>query len=273
MGRPLLSILIPAFNFVNGIERIFKSFDGNFYSSEIEIIISDDSTNDQIKFFYEKYLKDKANIHYYKQTINLGGVNNWNFLIKKSNGYFYWLLHHDEYPFSPNFFKSLLDQLRKKKYNIFLLDLILVDFNKVSAQSKHMPNTLKKIVIQYFPSYLFIRNVVGPPSVIICSKKINLSYDKKLLFYPDVDFFYRIFNHKKKSIYYLDLQIASLYGRNDSITALMRDKNIIKNELLYLSRKHKSVWFFGNHLSILLRFIELPFWMLFRVAYKLKAFL
>jgi hypothetical protein len=273
MVRPLLSILIPAFNFIGGIEKITKAFEGNFYSAEIEILISDDSTNDQIKLYYEKYLKSYTNIFYYKQTKNLGSVNNWNYLINKSSGYFYWLLHHDEYPFSTNFFKNLFEQLRKKNYDIFLLDLVLVDYDDISAQSKHMPIVLKKFVIQYFPSYLFIRNVIGPPSVLICSKSTNLSYDENLLFYPDVDFFYRILNSNKKSIFYLNLKIASLYGRSDSITALIRDKNTIKNEILYLSKKYKSVWLLDRSLGKLLRFVELPFWFLFRVVYKLKALL
>ena len=62
MKKINISILIPAFNYLNGVKILESDI---LKHDSIEILIYDNSENDDIKFFIEK-LVVKKNIHSYR---------------------------------------------------------------------------------------------------------------------------------------------------------------------------------------------------------------
>lgn len=75
MGElPLVSVLIPAYNRPVLLELALNSVLRQSYPN-IEIVICDDSTNDEVQQMMQPYLQQYNHIRYYKNEINLGSRN------------------------------------------------------------------------------------------------------------------------------------------------------------------------------------------------------
>lgn len=94
---PLVSILIPAYNQTHFLKEALESAINQTYSN-IEIIIGDDSTTNDVEKFIDPYLKDYKNIKYFKNHGNKMdyGISNANTLLEKCNGEFVNYLFHDD---------------------------------------------------------------------------------------------------------------------------------------------------------------------------------
>ncbi|KEK24133.1 glycosyltransferase [Bacillus gaemokensis] len=92
---PLVSILIPTYNRPLYFEQSLRSVLNQTYSN-IEIIIGDDSTNDETEKIIQKYLPYYQNITYIKNTPTLGQFENAIMLFDKANGeYINYLMDDD----------------------------------------------------------------------------------------------------------------------------------------------------------------------------------
>ncbi|PEQ02684.1 glycosyltransferase [Bacillus toyonensis] len=103
---PLVSVLIPTYNrptyFQIALESVIKQTYNN-----IEIIITDDSTNNETYNYIKPYLKKYKNIFYYKNPTVMGGAQNFINAYKKSNGEYINFLMDDDV-FAPNKIETML---------------------------------------------------------------------------------------------------------------------------------------------------------------------
>lgn len=82
---PLVSILIPAYNRPEYLKIALESALNQSYKN-IEILIGDDSTNENVKNMIKPYLEKYKNIIYIKNKCNIGQFENDLKLIEKCNG-------------------------------------------------------------------------------------------------------------------------------------------------------------------------------------------
>lgn len=235
-----LSILIPAYNYTLGIERILSRAKElkNFNKKKYEIIIYDNSENSRIRNIYKKY--SYLNIYYKKNSKFGGAVNNWNSLLKAAKGKFILMIHHDELPEKKNFFKKLIAKVETyKNYDIFFFNCLLVNNNNIIVR----PNfffSLKKLIITYFPAYILRRNVVGSISNIVFKNK-KILFDKRLVWFVDVDFYYRLIKNSKNFLFNKE-NILSFYKYHYSISNKLTNKKLKKKreyKILSNSEKYK----------------------------------
>lgn len=94
---PLVSILIPTYNQTKYLKEALESAINQTYHN-IEIIIGDDSTNDEVKKFIEPYLKKYSNLFYYKNERDKMdyGISNVQMLLGRSKGEYVNYLYHDD---------------------------------------------------------------------------------------------------------------------------------------------------------------------------------
>ena len=95
MSEPLISICIPAYKKPEFVVRAIQSIQKQSYKN-VEIIISDDSPNEDIKIAIQSYISE-LNIKYYHNQPALKSPRNWNNAIQLSTGDFYMLLHQDDW--------------------------------------------------------------------------------------------------------------------------------------------------------------------------------
>lgn len=133
--KGLVSIAIPAYKRKWLNEAIDSALSQDY--PNIEVIIVDDHSPQNLKEVVDPFLSDKR-VSYYCNESNLGGksvANNWNKCLEYANGEFFVLLCDDDV-LMPNFVSELLKLSHKyPKCNIFHGDRILYHENTDSFES------------------------------------------------------------------------------------------------------------------------------------------
>jgi glycosyltransferase involved in cell wall biosynthesis len=92
---PKVSVGIPVYNGEKYIRQAIDSVLAQTYS-DFELVISDNSSTDGTEEICRDYCKKDIRIKYVKQPVNIGAINNFNYLLKNARGiYFVWLSHDD----------------------------------------------------------------------------------------------------------------------------------------------------------------------------------
>lgn len=246
MSKMLLSVLVPAYQFPDGVARILNGF-SECNEAECEIIIFDDSKNDSVK---EAYLvigcAHRRNVRYMHNQPSLGAVQNWNALLDAARGEYCLLLHHDEFPIGDHFVSDLTTTLREHPdTDVVVLDCVLVE-PKTGRNRRHLPTWLRALVVNHFPQYLYRRNVIGPTAALVIRRSMYPRFDTRLRWLVDVDVYVRLLRVAKHLRLCPNIQIGSMLGRSDSITARLGSSipKTRQDELAYLRDKSptRSLW-------------------------------
>jgi len=268
-ARLLLSILIPAYDYPEGVNKIIdqlKSLNSNQY----EILVFDNSTDNRVKHVIEKKNQIAAyQITYQRNHRETGAVQNWNALLDAAKGDFCLLMHHDEFPLGVDFVQRLLDTLvANSRTDVFMMDCILISPTGNKAR-RHVPTWIRQKIVRYFPNYLFRRNVLGPISVLVVRRSLFPRFDESLVWLVDVELYVRLRTITNRWRICPELQIGSLLGRSDSITANIRSNinQLHMQELAYLDYKYPSAAMWvrsetGNYF----RALEATVWFAFRIV-------
>lgn len=256
----LLSILIPTYNYSYGLERILKAFINvkKSYLAKIEFLISDDSNNvyevkkirDICCLYKEKY---KYNLAYFEGTKSSNPIDNWNSLIIKSNGLYRQIIHHDEFFSNHKDIERLLEAITLKKYDIYILKIYLV---KKMFIYNHIPNYVIKFFLKLFPSFILIKNFVGPSACFVYRSSNEGIFNAKLKWLVDVDLYYRLLliNSFK---FVNSVSIYSESNRKESITHKIAEFHslIAFRELKTLKFKPKIIYLFFLFFWPLIKFL------------------
>lgn len=98
--RPLLSICIPIYNRLPYLQKMLERFieDKNLFEKQIELIISDNCSKDDLKSVADDFSNRGLRLNYYRQQENGGPDNNFLFCFGKATGKYCWLLGSDDIP-------------------------------------------------------------------------------------------------------------------------------------------------------------------------------
>lgn len=235
---PLLSILIPTFNYPRGVTRILALL-RECLSDEVEVIISDDSPGDSVARAVAPFTSATERITYVHNRPPLGAAANWNRLLGTARGEYCLLLHHDEFPTSPTFIDDVARELRRHSFPDVLVLTCLLVREDTGHNAVHVPGWLRSAVLRRAPGYLLIRNVIGPPSVIVAKRSLYPAFDQSLSWLIDVDA-YRRLKALASSIHFAhNIDVASITGRATSISASLKPtiSHLRSRELAYLASK------------------------------------
>lgn len=111
LDLPRVFVGVPAFNAELTISRTLTSLINQTYQN-IEVLVSDDCSNDSTRFICEKVAKENNNFSTITQPVNLGLYRNLEYLTKNKNcDYFMWLASDDF--ISPDFIANNVDFLER----------------------------------------------------------------------------------------------------------------------------------------------------------------
>lgn len=192
-NQPLLTVLIPAYEYAEGVKEILDSIAGSV-TDRIEVIIFDDSKTDHVEDLVREH-EISEKIIYRRNRPGLGAISNWNSLLREAKGSYVLMLHHDEWPMGENFFGRIVERIEEKPKDVFLLDLY---FSSVNGRHvyMYMPAMLRAFVVRLVPAYLYRRNVLGAPSVLVLRRDLAIQFDPRLPRLVDVDWYVRIFERR-----------------------------------------------------------------------------
>jgi abequosyltransferase len=125
MNRPLLSVCIPTYNRANYLKECLDSIvcqfgDNNIYD-QIEIIISDNASDDDTEELVAEYQKTYKNIRYFRNKENIGGAKNGMVILQLPLGRYAWLVGDDDIV-SGNSIKYLISKIKEKEYSVILMN-------------------------------------------------------------------------------------------------------------------------------------------------------
>lgn len=130
-----VSVIIPCYNYEKYIEKCIMSVLLQNVNFDVEILISDDNSNDssfgiinRIFNFYKNFKNFKIRI--FKQVENLGEINNTKFLLENSIGEYIAYLDADDYWINPNKLQTQVDFLEENKdYSMCFTGYITLENN------------------------------------------------------------------------------------------------------------------------------------------------
>lgn len=236
---PLLSVLVPTYEYLEGIRTIVARVVGPGEGA-VELVIHDDSRNDQIQRFVES--GEFRSVKYRRNVPALGSTRNWNSLLAVARGRYAILMHHDEWPLNEAFVSDVLQQLESSNWPDVLV-LRCVTHN-VTSGTVSMGNcgVLRELVAHWCPSYLLSRNVLGPPAVMVIRRERYEPYDERLKWLVDVENYWRILSRPGIRIAFGQAIVVSSTGLPTAITTSIRGslEDVAAAELAHVRAKHPS---------------------------------
>lgn len=233
---PKVSVCIPAYNQVEFLQKTLESILIQTYQ-DYEVIVTDDSPDDRVQRLVEQF-DFKGKLRYIKNIRSLGSPENWNEAVRQSKGEYIKIMHHDEwfnYNDSLNEFVSLLNSNPEADFAFSAATGFDISKN---YKWYHSATNEQLTKLKQDPRCLFFGNFIGPPSATIYRKRANCSYDSRLKWIVDFDFYIRILLHNNKFVFSSRDLITSISGAVHNVTnECINNKCIELREYLYLYEK------------------------------------
>lgn len=215
MNNRLLCILIPSYNYFDGVQRILNLVKSD---NRISVVISDDSDDPRCAKKINNLVKN-INLDRIKYVIGpgKGAGENWNSLYKYIDAKYYTFMHHDEV------YSDLLfvDKLKNKSK----LDCVILPCWVVHSDGiRKIPSKCQKATMMVAKKFLPIFNFIGPSSSIILKKSITPKFNLNLKWYIDVEWFFRALKLcSHKIVFESSSTVVVSYQYENSITNMSID--------------------------------------------------
>jgi glycosyltransferase involved in cell wall biosynthesis len=189
---PKVSICIPTYNQAAYLKKTIDSVLAQTFN-DYEIIITDDSPNDSVKDLVSSFSR-KDVIKYFKNPVQLGSPENWNESIRKANGEYIKILHHDDWFYDNRSLAKYVAMLGKSQ-NVDFAFSATKACSALNGDYVHSPTPEQLKNLGKEPTVLYCNNFVGAPSNTIFRNKKNFLFDKNIKWLVDIDFYIRMLQH------------------------------------------------------------------------------
>lgn len=239
---PNISICIPAYKRVDSLQRLLLSIDSQKYKN-FEVIITDDSGEDQTveNFINSTFFSFK--IFYFKNPIPLGSPKNWLESISKANGSWIKIMHDDDYFVDSSSLELFASKISSDIDCIFSGYFAVYDDGSITDKTI---TTSKFTSIIKSPIRLFASNIIGPPSVMMFRKGLSETFDPRLKWIVDWEYYIRLADQYKLS--YIAHPLVNVgYSESQITNSCFLNPKVEIPETLIFTEKHSerifhSIW-------------------------------
>jgi glycosyltransferase involved in cell wall biosynthesis len=226
-----LSICIPAYNRPLGLKIALEAIvlQRGFNIEELEIIISDDSTESDCKQVCEEVLREWAGQWQYVHNVpRLGMAQNWNHAIQLASGRYILVLHDDDY-LLPNGISSVFQGIETVNTDQAVL---LFGVNVVNQQQQVMKRQVFKTTHYLTPrealgSVLSNSSFVRFPGIVIAKSIFKEAgyFNKEVGGIADLDMWTRLF--RAYGVWCFSPTIAAYTVHADALTMKMFNEQVV----------------------------------------------
>ena len=210
-----ITICIPAYKNVSYLKRLLDSIAQQTYKS-YDVVITDDSPNDEVAQLLESYYDRIADIQYRRNQPAKGMPENWNTAIANAKGEWIKIMHDDDWFLIPD----ALEQFACKTTTE--ADFICSNYRNFYLDSSGQARGTKSMVfakdkvaeVAKEPLVLLADNIIGPPSVCMVRKSVEARYDPRLRWRVDIDYYKTVLS-KKGKIELIEKELIGV-GMNDN---------------------------------------------------------
>jgi len=250
LRSPLVSTCIPTYNQTEYLRKCLQSvIEQDFI--DYELIITDDTPDDSVKELVFTML-DGRDFKYIKNCPSLGSPANWNKAISEANGTYIKILHHDDFFLYSNSLRLMVDQVINEDAD-FLFCETKVWFPETDSSRIHTISDEQLENVQRHVDTLFFNNWIGSPSATLFRYDPVLSFDERLVWLVDVDFYLNYLRKHKKIVFMRSALICTAHGMKDQITTSVENNRLIqvkepvlvftKNCLEFMSDRNYKTFF------------------------------
>lgn len=258
---PLLSISIPTYNRANLLRKCLDSitcqFKDNTIKSAVEIVISDNDSQDKTKDVVSSYQEKYKNIRYFKNKENVGSVINTIKVVSYSRGEYIWIFSDDDLQYNYAL-KTIIEVIKKhhpdslfcnialysKDMKTFLEDnVMLLTKDLILNSKKDLFKFLESkyfLAIDWFTSY--ISGIVFNRRVFNDNYKDIIKMDPKIYMFPHIAFIY--YNIQDYKIYVIAKTLIKYRTEN-----AMYESGRASNETEFITYFYRTL--FTNDFHIL----------------------
>jgi glycosyltransferase involved in cell wall biosynthesis len=238
----LISVCIPAFRQPESLLRTIDSVLSQ-KSCDFEIVISDDSEDRSVETALRPYLSD-SRVRYFKNSVRLGAVRNWNASIRHAAGRVVKILHHDDWLCGDTSLAALATPVIEGA-----APFVFCACRQMSVTgeelSVHRITPTQLADLKASPDCLVFGNFIGAPSVCAFDAKIGCAeFDPNYTWLADAEFYIRFLNAAGNRFVYCNdalvnvstdspVQISRFYESN-------RLSAVLENLRLFSSRNDSS---------------------------------
>ncbi|HOO79843.1 MAG TPA: glycosyltransferase family 2 protein [Lachnospiraceae bacterium] len=236
-----VSICIPAYNNTVSLERLLQSISMQTYH-DYEVIITDDSTNDEVKELVENY--DGLSILYEKNVKSLGPTANTNAAMKKANGELIKVMHHDDSFAHPLSLKNFVDMMDHHPKAVLAFsgtnEQVYLKSGEIDVEKSYTRCISDLEMAQLNDDYrnLFLVNMIGAPSATIFRNQKEL-FDEYLKWLVDVDFYMHILSNSMNYEYSKETLVNIGISQTQVTRSCLDDQQLIFDENRYVFLKFK----------------------------------
>lgn len=236
--RVEVSICIPAYNNPNGLRRTLASVASQTFQ-DYEVIITDDSTTEEVSKVANEYRDKFIDFTYVRNKNRKGSPDNWNECISYAVGKFIKIIHHDDWLSSVGSLESFVVKARSMQPGNVL---IFSSSEAVNPKGKQISlNKPEKTVVKLLsndPCCLLEANIIGAPSSVLYTNLDGVTFDKKLIWLVDVDFYLQLLK-RGFSLGYLTETLVSTTAESDLqvTSSVQNDASVELFEYMYLYDK------------------------------------
>jgi glycosyltransferase involved in cell wall biosynthesis len=234
-----ISICIPTYNEPDKIKTLLVSISAQTYK-DYEIIITDDSTNDQTKNIVHDGVEHLP-LTYIKNDLAKGTPENWNFAISLAKGKWIKLMHHDDWFTNENALGEFAKQAATAgdKCNFIFSAYQNVYLGKDKTELV-LAGAVKRFFVKRMPLLLFKENIIGNPSCTLVRNdpSMLLRYDNHLKWIVDFEYYITLIN-AGVVFCYLPKPLISVGIHDTQVTAGVQLNPAVEiPEAMYFLQKH-----------------------------------
>ena len=232
---PLISICIPTYNQTKYLVKTLNSIISQTFK-DVELIISDDSSTNDVEDLVLEYSKSME-IKYIRNNPSLGSPENWNYAISLAKGNWIKIMHHDDWFCKSDALEKMMDAATLNPHSLIFAGIK----GKYIAENREYVNLPDKNQIEGIkldPFSLIWANIIGPPSTILFPKT-TITFDKKLIWLVDIEFYLQLLLIKKMNLVYLqDVYFENQPDDHNLTNQCFQNKVIEINEFNYIFNKY-----------------------------------
>ncbi len=192
--NPLISICIPSYKRYEHLIRLLNSITIQSFKN-YEIIISDDSPGDEVFKIFQQY-QHQLPIAYFHNNPALGTPANWNSAIRHAKGSWIKLMHDDDCFVESSALQKFAKAIDENPDADFIFSAYR---NRHEHSTEDMPfvSRIRWKALNNSSASLLSKNIIGPPSTTLIKKSIHTTYDERLQWLVDIDFYIRVLTASK----------------------------------------------------------------------------
>lgn len=186
---PKVSICVPAYGNPEGIRRLLASIKEQDFT-DYEVILTDDSPDDSVKA--AALGAGMEGLHYHKNETRLGATGNWNEAVRRAEGEYIKMMHHDDWfsrPDSLGSFVKLLDDAPGAA--LAFCGSWQVTLGQPADRFARCISNENEALVREDWRNLFLGNYIGAPSATIYRKN-DQEYEPKLTWVMDMEYYMRL---------------------------------------------------------------------------------